>query len=370
MADEIYKSRYSAAQIDNALTIATSIAASTGVPVGTGAGSIIILQLDKDKLSNLDGRMPSSAAVYRAIEASRVVSRLMTFKGIVNLFSELPADPAVGDTYQVKNDNTCYSWNGKTWLDAGDLCIIGPQGDKGDAFTYEDFTPEQLAALVGPKGDTPKKVLDAVSYQVGDSGQTVPSGDWSEEIPAVPQGKYLWTRRVQQWDTGDAVTDYSVAYFGVDGTGRVNAVNNASPDETGNVTLTAADVGAVAVSGGGMTGAINMNGQPISGLNDPTEDTQAARKGYVDTTAVSATLPAAGWVGSGPYTQTVTVAALTDGRRCRAYPAYGDDAAANLSMKEACGCVSYSKREGQNITFTCLEDKPAVDIAVVVEVYV
>ena len=31
-----------------------------------------------------------------------------------------------------------------------------------------------------------------------------------------------------------------------------------------------------------MTGAINMNGQPISGLNDPTEDTQAARKGYVD----------------------------------------------------------------------------------------
>lgn len=339
MADDIYKSRYSAAQIDNALTIATSIAASTGVPVGTGAGSIIIYQLDKDKLSNLDGRMPSSAAVYRAIEASRVVSRLMTFKGIVNLFAELPADPAVGDTYQVNSDNTCYSWNGKTWLDAGDLCVIGPPGEKGDAFTYEDFTPEQLAALVGPKGDTPKKVLDAVSYQAGDSGQTVPSGDWSEEIPAVPQGKYLWTRRVQQWDTGEAVTDYSVAYFGTDGSGTVNYVCGVSPDENGNVQLTAEAVGAV-------------------------------NQEYVDTTEAAATLTAAGWVGSGPYTQTVTVAALTDGRRCRAYPAYGDDAAANLSMKEACGCVSYSKREGQNITFTCLEDKPAVDIAVVVEVYV
>lgn len=35
-------------------------------------------------------------------------------------------------------------------------------------------------------------------------------------------------------------------------------------------------------SGGAMTGEIRMNGQPISGLNDPTEDTQAARKGYVD----------------------------------------------------------------------------------------
>ena len=336
MADDIYKSRYSAAQIDNALTIATAIAASTGVPVGTGAGSIIIYQLDKDKLSNLDGRIPSSAAVYRAIDASRVVSRLMTFKGIVNLFAELPADPAVGDTYQVKSDNTCYSWNGKTWLDAGDLCIIGP---KGDAFTYEDFTEEQLAALVGPKGPPPTKVLDTVSYQAGDSGQTVPSGDWSDSIPAVPQGKYLWTRRVQQWDTGEAVTDYSVAYFGTDGSGTVNSVCGVSPDESGNVQLTAESVGAV-------------------------------NQEYVDTTEAAATLLAAGWTGSGPYTQTVTVAALTDGRLCMVYPAYGDDAAANIAMNEACGCLSYSKREGQNLTFTCLEDKPEVDIDVIVEVYV
>lgn len=45
---------------------------------------------------------------------------------------------------------------------------------------------------------------------------------------------------------------------------------------------TAQQVGALAVSGGDMEGAINMNGQPISGLNDPTEESQAARKGYVD----------------------------------------------------------------------------------------
>lgn len=28
----------------------------------------------------------------------------------------------------------------------------GPKGDKGDSFTYQDFTPEQLASLKGPKG--------------------------------------------------------------------------------------------------------------------------------------------------------------------------------------------------------------------------
>lgn len=30
--------------------------------------------------------------------------------------------------------------------------IIGPKGDQGDAFTYEDFTEAQLAALTGPQG--------------------------------------------------------------------------------------------------------------------------------------------------------------------------------------------------------------------------
>ena len=28
---------------------------------------------------------------------------------------------------------------------------VGPQGPKGDPFTYDDFTPEQLAKLKGPK---------------------------------------------------------------------------------------------------------------------------------------------------------------------------------------------------------------------------
>ncbi len=37
------------------------------------------------------------------------------------------------------------------WLDS---LHGGPKGDKGDPFTYEDFTEEQLAALKGEKGDT------------------------------------------------------------------------------------------------------------------------------------------------------------------------------------------------------------------------
>ena len=35
----------------------------------------------------------------------------------------------------------------------GEQGIQGPAGPKGDAFTYNDFTPEQLAALKGPQGE-------------------------------------------------------------------------------------------------------------------------------------------------------------------------------------------------------------------------
>ena len=47
----------------------------------------------------------------------------------------------------------------------GDTGDVGPKGDTDDAFTFEDFTPEQLANLKGPKGDT------------GDKGQTGSKGD-------------------------------------------------------------------------------------------------------------------------------------------------------------------------------------------------
>lgn len=98
--------------------------------------------------------------------------------------------------------------------------------------------------------------------------------------------------------------------------------------------------------------------------------TASLEKVFSTDSKLKITIPASGWAGSGPYTYTVKAFGLADRRRFVVYPAYGDDTAANLSMREACGYISYTKRDGQNITFTCLEDKPEVDIAVIVEVYV
>lgn len=42
------------------------------------------------------------------------------------------------------------------WLESlkGEKGEQGPQGEKGKAFTYEDFTEEQLKELTGPQGET------------------------------------------------------------------------------------------------------------------------------------------------------------------------------------------------------------------------
>lgn len=116
--------------------------------------------------------------------------------------------------------------------------------------------------------DSLRKAADSGAFR-GEKGDQGPQGEQGipgEQGPQGPQGE----QGVQgpQGPQGEP--------------GVSTKVNGIAPDETGNVTLTAADVGALPSAGGDMTGAINMNGQSISGLNDPTEESQAARKGYVD----------------------------------------------------------------------------------------
>ena len=47
----------------------------------------------------------------------------------------------------------------------------GPKGDKGDAFTYDDFTPDQLAALKGADGKDGQNGKDGVDGQNGADGK-------------------------------------------------------------------------------------------------------------------------------------------------------------------------------------------------------
>ena len=54
----------------------------------------------------------------------------------------------------------------------------GPKGDKGDAFTYDDFTPEQLAALKGADGKDGQNGKDGVDGQNGATPEIGANGNW------------------------------------------------------------------------------------------------------------------------------------------------------------------------------------------------
>ena len=104
----------------------------------------------------------------------------------------------------------------------GDTGNTGPQGPKGDAFTYADFTAEQLAALKGPKGEKGDKGdTGATGPQglKGDTGAAGPKGDTGEQGPQGLKG--------DKGDTGAAGTNATIT----GATATVNA-NTGTPSVT------------------------------------------------------------------------------------------------------------------------------------------
>lgn len=164
----------------------------------------------------------------------------------------------------------------------GDTGPQGPKGDQGDAFTYEDFTPEQLAALKGPKGDkgdtgdtgatgatgaqgpkgdpftyedfTPEQLANLKGPK-GDKGDTGDTGATGPQGPQGPQGPAGTT---DYDDLTDKPTINSVTLSGNKTAGDLSLISSISinggtpetPDATGNVDLT--------VSGGSTDYLVNI----------------------------------------------------------------------------------------------------------------
>lgn len=203
-------------------------------------------------------------------------------------------------------------------------------GSSADAPT--DWKQYKWYQIKGEKGDTgtpASLVSSSVTYQVGDSGTIIPSGSWSTSIPTVAQGKYLWTREVTQFNTGNPITKYSVSRMGLDGAGSVVSVCKISPDAEGNVPLTASDVGASVI------------------------------------TSTTVILYAAQWVDN---SQTVSIAGVTADETeidvmAGPYPASG-----NIAEYTRCNVVATAQVDG-GVTFSC-DTVPSMDLTVNVMVRV
>ena len=72
--------------------------------------------------------------------------------------------------------------------DTGATGASGAQGPKGDPFTYSDFTAAQLAALKGEKGDTGPQGPKGDTGAKGETGATGPQGEKGETGSQGPKG--------------------------------------------------------------------------------------------------------------------------------------------------------------------------------------
>ena len=141
--------------------------------------------------------------------------------GYYDTLGQLTAEvtgPQEGDAYGVGTaapyDIYIYDAE-KGWVNNGQ--IQGAKGDKGDAFTYSDFTPEQLAALKGEKGDkgdTGAQGPNAVSAETATALNGILKGNGANVAVAVAGTDYaspanLNTKMNRTTAVNEADTNYT-----------------------------------------------------------------------------------------------------------------------------------------------------------------
>lgn len=143
--------------------------------------------------------------------------------------------------------------------------------------------------------------------------------------------------------------------------------------EVAAVQITAGN--ALPKSGGNMSGNINMSGNKISGISDPVDNSDVVNKKYVVDYVdnkhfiATVTINASAWVGSvAPYTQEVSLDGILESDNPHYGVIYSGTKDNKISQKEAFSYVDELATANGKLTFTCLDDKPAVDLNIQLEV--
>ena len=189
----------------------------------------------------------ASNAMDAATEATRQCGATRAYMETTQEYRD--AAIAATSHYPKIEDDYWYVWD--TITEQFINTDVPARGPKGEPFTYDDFTPEQLEALTGPQGATftPSVSSDGVIYWENDGGkenpQSVnimgPQGIQGETgpsgfSPVIAVSSIVGGHQV-------SITDASgtQSFDVMDGVGDVQSVNN----KTGAVVLTAEDVGAL-----------------------------------------------------------------------------------------------------------------------------
>ena len=202
----------------------------------------------------------------------------------------------------------------------------------------------------GQNGTSVTVSSTSVTYQVGASGTTKPTGEWSTTVPNVPNGQFLWTKTVVRYSDGKSTEAYSVSYKGTNGSNGSNGTSvtvsstsvtyqvgaSGTTKPTGEWSTTVPNVPngqflwtktvvrysdgksteAYSVSYKGTNGSNGSNGTSVT-VSSTSVTYQAGTSGTTPPTGTwSTTVPS---VANGQYLWTKTVVNYSDGKSTESY---------------------------------------------------
>lgn len=169
---------------------------------------------ERDSFEAIFDDAPDYVGFAQAVTSTRILGYFST----VEALTEAVPHPNIGDTYGIGEEApyNLYVYSANGWIDNG--VPDGPPGPPG---------PQGNDGAQGPPGPAAAVTAWEVKYQASASGTTTPTGTWSENIPEVPDGQFLWTRTEVTYSDGTTTTSYSVVR-GVRGVGLLNITTEPS----------------------------------------------------------------------------------------------------------------------------------------------
>lgn len=158
----------------------------------------------------------------------------------------------------------------------------------------------------GQNGTSVTVSSTSVTYQVGASGTTKPTGEWSATVPNVPNGQFLWTKTVVKYSDGKSTESYSVSYKGTNGSNGkdgLDAITMAITSSGGTIFKNTAI--ATTLTAHVYKGGVEVTGSALSALG--------TIKWYKDGGTTAVATGATYTIGAGDITNKATFSAQLEG---------------------------------------------------------
>lgn len=172
------------------------------------------------------------------ITISKTFSYSIAFKGTNGTNGTSVTIKSTSVTYQVSTSGTTTPTG--EWLTEIPAVPAGQYLWTKTVVTYSDNKTTTAYSVSrngtnGANGSSVTITKQEVTYQVGSSGTTAPTGNWSTTVPTTNPGQYLWTKTVVTYSDGKSTTSYSVSRNGSNGINGADALSMVIISSNGSI---------------------------------------------------------------------------------------------------------------------------------------